>query len=102
MWDGDGLLTALFNISLDAILKSCTLKGTITNGAVQIVAYVDDLAVLAKDRNGLKETTTLIEKEVNKRCLYINENNQIYEGKERKRSQRKGNINRELQIQNGG
>ena len=55
--------TTLFNISLDTIIKNCNPKRTITNRAVQIVAYADGLAILARDRNSLKETTTLIEKE---------------------------------------
>ena len=29
--------TRVFNIPLDAIIRSCNLKGAITNGAVQIV-----------------------------------------------------------------
>ena len=40
---------------------------------MQIVPYADDLAVLARDRNYLKEKTTLIEIEANKKGLYINE-----------------------------
>ena len=65
---GDGLLTTLFNISLDALIKNYNLKGSITNREIQIVAYTDDLAVLARDRNSRKEMT-LIEKEANKRGL---------------------------------
>ena len=46
------------------IIKSCNLKGTITNGAVQIVAYGDDLTVLTRDKNSLKETTLIEKKQI--------------------------------------
>ena len=49
---GDDLSTTLFNMPLDAIIKGRNLKITITN-----------FAVLVRDRNNLKETTILIEKE---------------------------------------
>ena len=48
--EGDGLFTTLFYIFLDAI-KSCNLKGTITNGVVLIETYADDPVVLARDKN---------------------------------------------------
>ena len=64
---GDGPSTTIFNISLDAIIRSCNLKGTIRYRAVQIVAHADDLTVLERDTNSFKETKTLIEKEANKR-----------------------------------
>ena len=46
--------------------------------ASPVNAYADDVAVLARDRNSLKETTTLIEKEENKRGIYINEHKTKY------------------------
>ena len=52
-----------------------------------MVAYADDFAVLKRDRNSLKETTTLIEKEPNKRGLYINEHKIKYMTVERGRKQ---------------
>ena len=61
------------------------------------VAYADDLAVLARDRNSLKETTTLIENETNKRDLYINKHKIKYVTVERGRKQA---TVREIQIQN--
>ena len=59
---------------------------------------MDDLAVLVRDRSGLKETPTLIEKEANKRDRYINEHETKYVTVETKREQ--GNV-QERQIRNG-
>ena len=49
------------------------LYNYLLNGAVQIVVYVDEIAVLMRNRKNLKDMTTLIEKEANKRGLSINE-----------------------------
>ena len=53
--------------------------------------------MLARDRNIFKETTTLLAKEANKRCLYINEHKIKYMTEERGRKQA---CVREMQIKN--
>ena len=67
------------------------------NRAVQIVGYTDDLGVMTRDRNNLKETTTLIKIVANKRSLCTNELKIKYMTVERGRKQASV---REIQIGN--
>lgn len=69
---GDTLSAAIFTIALDHILRNIDTKGTIKNRGVQVVAYADDLTIIAKQQTALKETVQEIIEEGKKIGLEIN------------------------------
>ncbi|KAJ3666612.1 hypothetical protein Zmor_002047 [Zophobas morio] len=69
---GDGMSATLFNIVKGRIVKNSHAEGTIINKSVQIIAYADDLALIAKDKKSLSKLLTLITNEASKRGLDIN------------------------------
>jgi Reverse transcriptase (RNA-dependent DNA polymerase)/Endonuclease/Exonuclease/phosphatase family len=69
---GDGLSAMLFNMSLEGIIRDCGIKGSIIQKSVQIIAYADDIAVVARDMRSLEEVVEKINKEAKKRGLEIN------------------------------
>lgn len=84
---GDGLSTTLFNLTLDAIIRDCKLNGTVITKSQQIVAYADDLAVIARSRKSLEDVVQKIEKEAGKRGLIINQEKTKYMEISRDRTQ---------------
>jgi hypothetical protein len=46
---GDTLSSTLFNIALDGAIKAAGLDRAITVSAFQVIAYADDLALIARD-----------------------------------------------------
>ena len=56
---GDPLSTILFNVVLEETIRSSTLNrdGDILHKSHQIIGYADDLAVIARNEEGLKDIT---------------------------------------------
>ena len=55
MRQGDPLSAAIFNIILDSVIKKLNLRGDVSLKLKQIVAYADDVALLARFLKALKE-----------------------------------------------
>lgn len=77
---GDGLSATLFNIALEGAIRATNFKGTIIQKSVQLVAYADDIAIVARDVKHLEEAVKSIIKEARKRGLEINETKTKYMG----------------------
>ena len=75
---GDGLSATLFNIALEGVVKASSIEGTLRERARQIVAYADDVAVVAKNKRILKQTIQNIATEARKRGLEINQQKTKY------------------------
>jgi len=52
---GDPISATIFNLILDLVMKKLNLRGNISLKLKQIVAYADDVALLARSPKGLKE-----------------------------------------------
>jgi hypothetical protein len=75
---GDGLSSVLFDLILEAILQKMDVTCHIGTKSTQILAYADDVAIMSKSKNALKDTLLNIEKEAKRRGLLVNENNTKY------------------------
>ncbi|XP_072379022.1 uncharacterized protein [Diabrotica undecimpunctata] len=75
---GDSLSTTLLNIAVEGTVKASKIKGTIAHSSTQIVAYEDDLVLMGRDKERLKEAVTILTKEARKRALEINEGKTKY------------------------
>ena len=53
---GDALSSILFDLVLEAILKKMNIIGHIGTKSIQILAYADDLAIVGRNKNTLKDT----------------------------------------------
>ena len=71
---GDALSSVLFDLVLEAILQKINITGHIGTKSIQILAYVDDAAIVGRNKNALRDTLVNIESEARKRGLLINEN----------------------------
>lgn len=69
---GDILSATLFTIVIEHILRNIQRKGTLRNKPLQIIAYADDITVIAKQKYLLEETMREIMEEGRKIGLYIN------------------------------
>lgn len=47
----DGLLATLFNINIEGVIEPTGIKGTLRETASLFVAYVNDVAIIAKNEN---------------------------------------------------
>jgi hypothetical protein len=74
---GDAL-SSIFDLVLEAILQKINITGHIGRKGTQILAYADDVAIVGRNRNALKDTPVNIESEARKRSLLINENKTKY------------------------
>lgn len=63
----------LFNITIDRVMKKCNLGLTIRRKMVQVVPYWDDLALVARNNESLKEALSNIESKARRRGLEINQ-----------------------------
>jgi hypothetical protein len=52
---GDPISATIFNLILDSVMKNLNLRGDISLKLKQIVAYADDVALLARSPRALKE-----------------------------------------------
>jgi hypothetical protein len=71
---GDKLSCILFDLVLEAILQKMNTTGHIGTKSTQILANADDVAVMSRSKNVLKDTLDNIEKEARRRGLLVNEN----------------------------
>ncbi|XP_072376062.1 uncharacterized protein [Diabrotica undecimpunctata] len=92
----DSLSTILFNIAIEGTVKASKIKGTIAHFSTQIVAYADDLVLMGRDKERLKEAVTILAKAARKRGLKINEGKTKY----LLCSRREDNRTREIKMEN--
>jgi len=52
---GDPLSATIFNLILDSVIKKLNLRGDVSLKLKQTVAYADDVALLARSLQALKE-----------------------------------------------
>ena len=78
MRQGDARSSILFDLVLEAVLQKINITGHIGTKSTQIFAYADDVAVVNRNKNVLKDTLVNIESEARKRGLRINENKTKY------------------------
>jgi len=60
------------------ILQKINITGHIGTKSIQILAYADDVAIVGRNKNALKDTLVNIKSEARKRGLRINENKTKY------------------------
>jgi len=70
---GDALSATIFNLTLDSLIKKLNLRGDVTLKLKQIVAYADDVALLARALKALKEILHELQTEATLVGLNINE-----------------------------
>ena len=77
---GDALSCLLFNIALEKVILDAQIntKGNIFHRSVQILAYADDIDIIARSQSALKETFTRLEESARKMNLRINEEKTKY------------------------
>jgi sorting nexin-29 len=75
---GDALSAILFDLVLEAKLQKVNITGHIAIKSTQIFAYADDVAIVSRNKNALKDTLINIKSEARQRCLLINENKTKY------------------------
>jgi sorting nexin-29 len=81
---GDPLSATIFNLILDSVIKKLNLRGDVSLKLTQIVAYADDVALLARSLKALKEIFHNLQNEATSVGLNINEDkNQIYANKKK-------------------
>jgi sorting nexin-29 len=77
---GDALACLLFNIALEKIIRDLGIqtRGTIFFKTVQILAYADDIDLMACTISGLKEAFSNLEKSARNMGLVINQEKTVY------------------------
>jgi sorting nexin-29 len=75
---GDALSSILFDLVLEAILPKMNITGYIGTKSTQIFAYADDVAILSRNKNALKDTVINTENKARRSGLLINENKTKY------------------------
>jgi hypothetical protein len=75
---GDPLFATIFNLVLDSVIKKLNLRGDISLELKQIVAYADDVALIARSPKSLKETFHKLQNEATLVGLNINEDKTKY------------------------
>ena len=78
MRQGDALSSILFDLVLEAILQKMNITAHIRTKSTQILAHADDVAIMRRRKNALKDTLCNIEKEARRRGLLVNENKTKY------------------------
>jgi len=63
---GDALSSILFDLVLGAILQKINITIHIGTKSIQILAYADDVAIVGRNKNALKDTLVNIESETRK------------------------------------
>jgi hypothetical protein len=64
----------LFDLVLEEIFQKMNITGYIGIKSTQILAYADDVAMVSRNINALKDTLDTTESEARQRGLLINEN----------------------------
>ena len=75
---GDPLSATISNLILDSVIKKLDLRGDISLKPTQIVAYADDVALLARSLKALKEIFHKLQNEATLVGLNINEDKTKY------------------------
>jgi len=75
---GDPLSATIFNLILDSVIKKLNLRGDISLKLKQIVAYADDVALLARSLKALKEIFHKFQNEATLVGLSINKGKTKY------------------------
>jgi sorting nexin-29 len=75
---GDALSAILFDLVLEATFQKMNITGHIGIKSTQIFAYADNVAIVSRNKNALKDTLVSIESEARQRGLLINENRNKY------------------------
>jgi sorting nexin-29 len=77
---GDSLACLLFNIALEKVIRESGVntRGTIFYNSVQILAYANDINIIARTQGAMKEAFISIEKAGKKMNLRINEGKTKY------------------------
>lgn len=70
---GDALSAVLFNLVLEAAIRNVDPGGLITTKSVQICAYADDVAIIARDPRRLTQSLITLSNETQKKGLQINQ-----------------------------
>jgi len=70
---GDPLSATIFNLILDSVIEKLNLRGDVSLKLKQIVAYADDVALLARSPKALKEMFHKLQNEATLVGQYINE-----------------------------
>ena len=78
MTQGDTLFSILFDLVLEAIIKQMNISVHIGTKSTQILAYADDVAIVSRSKNTLKDTLFNIEKEGRRRGSLVIENKTKY------------------------
>ena len=73
MCQGDPLSAAIFNLTPDSLITKLNVRGDVSLKLKQIVAYADDIAVLARSLKALKEIFHKLQNEATLVGLSINE-----------------------------
>ena len=79
---GDVLACLLFNIALEKVIRDSGIqtRGTIFFKTVQILAYADDIDLMAGTTPGLSEAFLNLEKSARNMGLVINQEKTVYTG----------------------
>jgi hypothetical protein len=75
---GDPLSAAIFNLILDTVIEKLNLRGDVSFKLKQIIAYADDVALLARSLKALKEIFHNLHNEATLVGLSINEDKTKY------------------------
>jgi hypothetical protein len=67
---GDSLSAVLFNLAPHEAMKELNLRGTIINKTKQTCAYADDIALVSRNMDSLKEMFNILE---DKRKFFMEE-----------------------------
>ena len=68
------LSTLLFNLALEKVVRQLPINpgGKILNRQVQVVAYADDVAIIARNKRALEESFALLEEKAQDLGLEVN------------------------------
>jgi len=75
---GDALPSILFDLVLEAITRKLNITGHIGTKSTQIFVYANDVAILSRNKNALKDGLGNIESAARERDLIMNENKTKY------------------------
>lgn len=77
---GDTLACTLFNLAVEDVIRDAGINtiGTIYNKSVQIVAYADDVCIIARTLSAMKDASSSLELAARKMGLKISESKTKY------------------------
>jgi hypothetical protein len=75
---GDALSTMLFNLALEGVVRKLDTRGNISTKLAQLYAYADDLVIITRTPNALKEMFLTLEKEARDAGLIVNQSKTKY------------------------